>query len=62
MQAVATGDNSKYRVPMGVGEPHAELDAAKKGCTVVDVVVSEDAFEEFRTRCVARCGPAAVLP
>jgi hypothetical protein len=31
--AIATWDNSKYRIPMSIGEPHAELDSAKQGCT-----------------------------
>lgn len=48
--ALATGDNSTYRIPMSVGEPHAELDTAKKGCTAYDVIVSEEAFAQLQAR------------
>eukprot|EP00041_Stephanoeca_diplocostata_P013601 m.238847 g.238847 ORF g.238847 m.238847 type:complete len:324 (-) comp19401_c0_seq2:103-1074(-) len=48
--AVATGDNSKYRIPMSVGDPHAEVDTANKGCTAYDVIISEAAFEQFHER------------
>eukprot|EP00038_Savillea_parva_P014844 m.217697 g.217697 ORF g.217697 m.217697 type:complete len:339 (-) comp29241_c0_seq1:87-1103(-) len=48
--ALATGDNSTYRIPMSVGEPHAELDTSKKGCTAYDVIVSEEAFSQMQAR------------
>ncbi|XP_025099637.1 PIH1 domain-containing protein 1-like [Pomacea canaliculata] len=32
-------DLTKFRVPMSIGEPHAEIDKAGVGCTVYDVVV-----------------------
>ena len=48
--AIATWDNSKYRIPMSIGEPHAELDVAKQGCTAYDAVMSTDAFNEIKVR------------
>lgn len=48
--AIATWDNSKYRIPMSIGEPHAELDVAKQGCTAYDAMMSSDAFNEIKVR------------
>jgi len=48
--AIATWDNSKYRIPMSIGEPHAELDSAKQGCTAYDAIMSTDAFKEIKER------------
>ena len=50
VRVLATGDNSNYTVPMSVGEPHAELDTAKAGCTVYDCIMSTEAFEEIKKR------------
>ena len=35
---------------MSVGAPRAELDAAKAGCTVYDVIMSTDAFDQIKVR------------
>lgn len=35
---------------MSVGEPHAEVDTSKKGCTAYDVIVSEEAYAQFHER------------
>ncbi|XP_052243129.1 PIH1 domain-containing protein 1-like isoform X1 [Dreissena polymorpha] len=48
-------DPTGYRIPMSIGEPHAEMDKAGGGCTAYDVVVSPEfmqkmgASELFRT-------------
>lgn len=34
-------DPSGYRVPMSLGEPHAEVDRTGNGCTAYDIVISD---------------------
>lgn len=34
-------DPSRFRVPMSLGEPHAEVDKSGNGCTVYDIVISK---------------------
>jgi hypothetical protein len=48
--AIASWDNSKYRIPMSIGDPHAELDANKQGCTVYDAIMSTAAFMQIKER------------
>nr|ACQ58190.1 PIH1 domain-containing protein 1 [Anoplopoma fimbria] len=38
-------DPSSYRVPMSLGEPHAEVDNNSQGCTAYDVVVNQEFFQ-----------------
>ncbi|KAM6957828.1 PIH1 domain-containing protein 1 [Aplochiton taeniatus] len=37
-------DPASYRVPMSLGEPHAEMDNNSQSCTAYDVVVSPEFF------------------
>uniref|UniRef100_A0A1A7YL95 PIH1 domain-containing protein 1 n=1 Tax=Iconisemion striatum TaxID=60296 RepID=A0A1A7YL95_9TELE len=39
-------DPSGYRVPMSLGEPHAEVGNNSQGCTAYDVVVNQDFFHK----------------
>uniref|UniRef100_A0A3Q3MDY3 PIH1 domain-containing protein 1 n=1 Tax=Mastacembelus armatus TaxID=205130 RepID=A0A3Q3MDY3_9TELE len=38
-------DPSGYRVPMSLGEPHAEIDNSSQGCTAYDVVINQEFFQ-----------------
>ena len=48
--AITSWDNSKYRIPMSIGDAHAELDANKQGCTVYDAIMSTPAFVQIKER------------
>ncbi|XP_006160213.1 PIH1 domain-containing protein 1 isoform X4 [Tupaia chinensis] len=37
-------DQAGFRIPMSLGEPHAELDAKGQGCTAYDVAVNSDFY------------------
>lgn len=37
-------DQAGFRIPMSLGEPHAELDAKGQGCTAYDVVVNSNFY------------------
>jgi len=39
-----------FRVPMSLGEPHAELDKSGKGCTVYDVVISQGFMKKIKEK------------
>lgn len=39
-----------FRVPMSLGEPHAELDKSGKGCTVYDVVISHGFYKKIKEK------------
>lgn len=41
-------DQAGFRIPMSLGEPHAELDAKGQGCTAYDVAVNSDFFRRMQ--------------
>ncbi|EDV27133.1 uncharacterized protein TRIADDRAFT_54778 [Trichoplax adhaerens] len=43
---VQSEDPTKFRVPMSLGVPHAELDKGGKGCTVFDVVINKQFYDK----------------
>lgn len=42
-------DPTGFRIPMSIGEPHAEVDKSGNGCTVYDVVVNPQFMEKMKT-------------
>ncbi|XP_041568917.2 PIH1 domain-containing protein 1 [Taeniopygia guttata] len=42
------GADGAFRIPMSLGEPHAELDRGGRGCTAYDVVVNSDFFRTLQ--------------
>ena len=49
-EAIATMDNTQYSIPVSLGQPHAELDNAGKGCTAYDIIVATEVFEQLTAR------------
>ncbi|XP_005589962.1 PIH1 domain-containing protein 1 isoform X2 [Macaca fascicularis] len=41
-------DQAGFRIPMSLGEPHAELDARGQGCTAYDVAVNSDFYRRMQ--------------
>ncbi|XP_008251027.2 PIH1 domain-containing protein 1 [Oryctolagus cuniculus] len=41
-------DQAGFRIPMSLGEPHAELDAKGQGCTAYDVAVNSDFYRRMQ--------------
>ncbi|XP_036741405.2 PIH1 domain-containing protein 1 isoform X2 [Manis pentadactyla] len=41
-------DQAGFRIPMSLGEPHAELDAKGQGCTAFDVAVNSDFYRRMQ--------------
>lgn len=48
LMALLDSESPDYRVPMGLGEPHAELDKSGKGCTAYDVVINTTFFDKIK--------------
>ncbi|XP_041351978.1 PIH1 domain-containing protein 1-like isoform X2 [Gigantopelta aegis] len=42
-------DPTGFRIPMSIGEPHAEVDKGGKGCTAYDVVVNPKFYTKIQT-------------
>lgn len=49
VKVLESEDPSGYRVPMSIGEPHAEIDKSGVGCTAYDVVVSPVFMEKMKS-------------
>lgn len=54
LKLIETEDPSKFRVPLSLGEPHAEIDHAGKGCTAYDVIVNSNFLELTQSRPVLK--------
>ncbi|XP_066564825.1 PIH1 domain-containing protein 1 [Amia ocellicauda] len=46
VKLLQSDDPSSYRVPMSLGEPHAEIDNSGQGCTAYDVVINDEFFKK----------------
>ncbi|XP_044526942.1 PIH1 domain-containing protein 1 [Gracilinanus agilis] len=46
---VLEGDQAAFRIPMSLGEPHAELDRGGNGCTAYDVAINSDFYKKLRS-------------
>lgn len=49
LQLLDSDDPFSFRVPMSLGEPHAEMDKSGNGCIVYDIVVSPKFLEKMKT-------------
>lgn len=47
IKLLETDDVFQYRVPMGIGEPHAEMDKGGKGCTAYDVIINSKFYQKI---------------
>lgn len=46
---VLEGDQAAFRIPMSLGEPHAELDRGGNGCTAYDVAINSNFYKKLRS-------------
>ncbi|XP_035852748.1 PIH1 domain-containing protein 1 [Sander lucioperca] len=46
VELLQSEDPSGFRVPMSLGEPHAEVDNNSQGCTAYDVVINQEFFQK----------------
>ncbi|XP_028412147.1 PIH1 domain-containing protein 1-like [Dendronephthya gigantea] len=42
-------DATQFKIPLALGDPHAETDKSGKGCTVYDVVINDAFLSKLRT-------------
>ncbi|XP_071941802.1 PIH1 domain-containing protein 1-like [Antedon mediterranea] len=47
VQILQSDEPGDYRVPMSLGEAHAEIDKAGKGCTAYDVLISQEFYAKI---------------
>ena len=47
-------DPSRFRVPISLGEPHAEVDHSGKGCSAYDVIVNSEFYQRTQNRPVLK--------
>jgi hypothetical protein len=50
LKLLESEDPSGFRIPMSLGEPHAELDKGGKGCTAYDVVINPGFYDSVNCR------------
>ncbi|XP_013387848.1 PIH1 domain-containing protein 1-like [Lingula anatina] len=48
IKVLESEDPTAFRVPMSLGEPHAEIDKSGKGCTAYDVIIHPDFLEKCK--------------
>ncbi|KAM9457102.1 PIH1 domain-containing protein 1 [Clarias gariepinus] len=46
VELLESDDPTGYKVPMSLGEAHAEMDNSSNSCTVYDVVINEEFFQK----------------
>ncbi|XP_005996778.1 PIH1 domain-containing protein 1 [Latimeria chalumnae] len=49
VQLLESDDPSGYRIPMSLGEPHAEIDNSGNGCIAYDVVINSKFFDKVKS-------------
>lgn len=49
LKILESEDMTQFRIPMCLGDPHAELDKSGGGCTVYDVIVHTDFIKKLQT-------------
>lgn len=54
LKLLESEDPFGFRVPMSIGEPHAEIDKSGQGCTAYDVVIHPAFFEKMKDNEVFR--------
>lgn len=48
LQVLESEDPTQFRIPMSIGEPHAEIDKSGSGCTAYDVVVNPKFMDKMK--------------
>ncbi|KAL8594170.1 hypothetical protein ACOMHN_018110 [Nucella lapillus] len=49
LKILESDDMAQFRIPMCLGDPHAELDKSGGGCTVYDIIVHTDFIKKLQT-------------
>lgn len=48
IKILESDEPSSYRIPMSLGEPHAEIDNSGNGCTAYDVAISSEFYNKVK--------------